>query len=256
MIPIKGQVVIITGGASGFGRELALRCVDNLAHVVLGDLNLEALKGLADELNNKPRISNGLPNAIYSKCDVCKKQEFEALFKAAHKEFGYFTTLVNNAGITEKDPFADNVGDSWTKVIDIDLTAVILGTRLALEYMKRQAKRDYAIVNVASLAGIYPQAFQPVYAAAKAGVVNFSRSLKYLADEGIRVNAVCPSFVKTPLTTQLQTGGGVDLWVEIELVIDAFMMAIQDPNLAGELIRITPRYGIDIYRPTGKKANL
>jgi 15-hydroxyprostaglandin dehydrogenase (NAD) len=134
------------------------------------------------------------------------------------------------------------------------LTAVILGSRIAISHFLN-LKQAGVVVNVASLAGLYPQAAQPVYAAVKAGVVNFTKSLGYLGSKGIRVNAVCPSFAKTALTDKaVQAGFAIKDWVEVDLVIDAFMMAIQDSTLAGDLIRITPQYGIDI--PSAKKMNI
>lgn len=264
MIPIKDQIIIITGAASGFGKELAKRCVENGAFVVLGDIKMDQLRALAEELNRKLRINPLKPNAIFASCDVTKKSEFKNLFQIAKDSYGHFTSLVNNAGIAENESFLSDCDhswneahheDSWKRVVDIDLTAVILGTQLAIsEIQTFKLEQDYSIINVASLAGIYPQPFQPVYAAAKAGVVNFTKSLKYLESDRIRINAICPSYVKTPLTVGLQTSGGVEKWVDIKLVIDAFMMAIQDEALAGEIIRITPEFGIDIYR-SGKRTS-
>ncbi|KAJ3302929.1 hypothetical protein HDV03_004441 [Kappamyces sp. JEL0829] len=245
---VQDKVAIITGGSSGFGKALAIRLVDNGAKVVLGDVDDAQGQALARELNKN---QSGTV-AVYRHCNVCSKEDQESLFRAAIDAFGSVDIKVCNAGIAERDAFIGNETDTWTKVIDIDLTAVILGSRLAISHFLKH-KKEGVVVNVASLAGLYPQGPQPVYAAAKAGVVNLTKSLGWLqAKDGIRVNAVCPSFVKTALTSDsLQEGFAIKEWVEIDLVIDAFMMAIQDRSLAGDVIRITPQYGIDV--PTQKK---
>jgi NAD(P)-dependent dehydrogenase (short-subunit alcohol dehydrogenase family) len=168
------------------------------------------------------------------------------LFDLAKQKFGKIDIVVNNAGIIEKTPFITNVQDDWIKVVEIDFNSVVLGTRLALAEFEKQNSPG-VILNTASLAGLVPTSFQPVYAAVKAGVVHFSRSLGYLGKKGIRVNCICPSFVKTALTKEaLEKGYPIPNWVELDLVIDAFMMAIQDDTLAGEAIRITPERGIDV----------
>ena len=115
--------------------------------------------------------------------------------------------MINNAGIGENTPFPINLFDNWVKVIDIDLTAVILGTRLALVHFERYKVKEGVIVSTASLAGLINADFQPVYAAAKAGVVNFCRSLGYLKKQGVRVTAICPAFSPTALTGLAESRG-------------------------------------------------
>jgi 15-hydroxyprostaglandin dehydrogenase (NAD) len=195
------------------------------------------------------------PNsAVFTHVDVLQKKDLLALLLLAEQTFGKVDVMVNNAGIVESTPYTKNNTENWMKVIDIDLTAVILGTKLALDQFEKQNSGG-TILNTASLAGLVPAPFQPVYAAAKAGVVNFSRSLGYLSKRrGVRVNAICPSFVKTALTTEaLNNGIAIKNWVDIDLVTDAFMMCIEDSTFAGDVIRITPELGIDIpFRKWGK----
>jgi 15-hydroxyprostaglandin dehydrogenase (NAD) len=112
--------------------------------------------------------------------------------------FGRLDIVANVAGVGDGDLFADDPGD-WRRVIAIDLTAVVDSTRLAVREMPR-AGTGGVIINLASLIGLYPMAAAAVYAAAKAGVVNFTRSLADLGiDSGIRVCAICPELVDTPL---------------------------------------------------------
>ncbi|KAJ3033449.1 hypothetical protein HK097_004838 [Rhizophlyctis rosea] len=247
---VDGSVAIITGASSGFGLALADRLVGKGAKVVLGDIAEPAGKALQDSLNKRRADS-----AIFVKCDVTKKADVVRLFDVAKERFGQFDIVVNNAGIAENKHFAADHEDSWIKVVDINLTAVILGTRVAItEFLS--AKRKGVILNTASLAGLYPQPGQPVYAATKGGVVHFTRSFNVLgAQKGIRVNAICPSFSPTNIVK-----GAIELHgqafekaiqkelVPVETVIDAFVKGIEDETLAGACIRVTAQNGIDVYR--------
>jgi short-subunit dehydrogenase len=143
--------------------------------------------------------------------------------------------------------FTTNIHDTWKLIIDIDLTAVILGTRLAITEFKNQNSAG-VILNTASMAGLVTAPLQPVYAGAKAGVVNFSNSLGYLSKtDNIRVIPICPLFAKTKMTAlALENGIEIKQWVTVDMVIDAFVMGIEDESIAGESIRITPKFGIDI----------
>ncbi|KAJ3001677.1 hypothetical protein HKX48_002764 [Thoreauomyces humboldtii] len=246
---IKGKVAIITGASSGFGKALA--------KVVLGDITAKTGNELAGEINAKHPDS-----AVFQTCDVSSKSDQQRLFDLALSRFSSIDIVINNAGIGESRQFASDVEDSWVKVLRIDLEAVIIGTRLAVTHMIQQGKPG-VIVNTASLAGLYPQPFQPVYAAAKGGVVHFSRSFKsYKKSHDINVNAICPSFSPTALLVQAEKNFGKGAIPEegrvpVELVIDAFVMAIEDDSLAGAAIRITPQHGIDQYSwSTSAKAKI
>jgi NAD(P)-dependent dehydrogenase (short-subunit alcohol dehydrogenase family) len=123
-----------------------------------------------------------------------------AAFDMHQQTFGHLDICVNNAGIGDVKSFLDDRSvdgkGSWRKTVDINLTAVIDGTRIAVQAMEG---RGGVIVNVASAAGLYPSSSQPIYSASKAGVVMFTRSLSKLKAKGIRVNALCPE-VPLPVT--------------------------------------------------------
>lgn len=128
--------------------------------------------------------------AYFVQCDVTNYEQQAAMFAVAEKHFGRVDIVVNNAGIVERYPLWEDDKGVWKKVIDIDLSAVIEGTRLGIHALKRYG-RGGVIVNTASLAGLYPQGLTPVYSAAKFGVIGFTRSFKDFGGN-IRVNAVAP----------------------------------------------------------------
>ncbi|KAJ3280824.1 hypothetical protein HK104_000384 [Borealophlyctis nickersoniae] len=246
---VDGKVVIITGSSSGFGKALAEKLIGKGAKLVLGDIAEGPGRAVEKECNAKKP-----GNAVFVKCDVTKSEDVKNLFVVAKKHFGGFDIMVNNAGIGERGPFAQDVKDAWVKVVDIDLTAVILGTRIALTELIA-ARKPGVILNTASLAGLYPVPHQPVYAAVKGGVVHFTRSLAQFAQShNIRVNAICPSFSPTGILEDAHRIYGSEMkkvtdaaLVPVSLVIDAFEKAIEDESLAGACLRVTPQYGVDQY---------
>ena len=151
--------------------------------------------------------------------------------------------MANVAGVGDDDLFADDPGN-WRRVIDIDLTAVIDSTRLAVRAMRRSG-RGGVVINLASLIGLHPMAGAPVYSAAKAGVIGFTRSLSNLADDcAVRVNAICPELVDTPLALAM----GEDVLAELradgrilqpEDIADCVVRLIEDDARAGAILQIT-----------------
>ncbi|TPX32245.1 hypothetical protein SeMB42_g07640 [Synchytrium endobioticum] len=224
---VFGKVAIVTGGASGFGKEISTRLVKQGAKVVIVDIQQSAGLHLEHELN---AISNGACKFI--EANVVSPDHMKHVFAVAASLYGRIDIVVPNAGIAQRIPFEQDDNDSWVAVIDVDLTG-------------------------ASLAGLYPQPPSPVYAAAKAGLVMLTRSLEHLKKQGIRVNTICPSFSPTPLLH----AGDIHLpdsiksrFVPVSLVVDAFEKAIKDESLAGAIIRVTPEFGIDIYKESRQKA--
>jgi NAD(P)-dependent dehydrogenase (short-subunit alcohol dehydrogenase family) len=154
---------------------------------------------------------------------------------------------IQQPGIGDEDLFADEAG-KWARIIDIDLTAVIDATRIAVKELKR-GEHGGVIVNTASLIGLGPFSMAPVYAAAKAGVVNFSRSLAYLAKEAnIRVNTICPELVDTQMArgfgearlADLRRTGGI---LRPEDIAAGVLELIEDDSRAGAVMKITIKGG-------------
>ncbi|KAI9209350.1 uncharacterized protein BJ171DRAFT_486531 [Polychytrium aggregatum] len=248
---VAGATVIITGAASGFGKALAQRLFKKGANLLLTDIS-------PVQFEPGDMISAGSNRFVSVRANVCNADEMRHAFQRALSEFGRIDIVVNNAGIAETLPFTKpDEASRWKQVIDVDLSAVVLGTKLALMHLLDR-QQPGIIINVASLAGLYPQFFQPVYAAAKGGVVHFTRSLAPYNDEGIRVVALCPSFSPTPLLSQVGPDGRESQLkpeglVPIELVIDAFIVIIENDKVkGGSCVRVTPQFGIDLYGIKGR----
>jgi 15-hydroxyprostaglandin dehydrogenase (NAD) len=238
---IAGKVAVVSGAGSGIGRAAVLALARRGAKVVVADVDEDAGRqtvALATEKGG---------TAVFCRCNVTKTEDLAGAFASAVEHFGVLNIAFNNAGIGGEDLFADDPGD-WARVIDVDLTAVIDATRIAVREMKR-AGHGGVIINTASLIGLWPMASAPVYAAAKAGVVNFSRSLAYLAKESnIRVNTICPELVDTPMAlrsgeerlVELRKTGGI---LQPEDIAAAVVELIEDDSRAGSVMQITVRGG-------------
>jgi NAD(P)-dependent dehydrogenase (short-subunit alcohol dehydrogenase family) len=244
---IAGTAAVVSGAASGIGRAMATALAARGARVVVADID-EA--GGAETVK---RIAAAGGEAAFSRCDTTRSEDISAAFALALARFRRLDIVCNNAGIGGEDLFADDPGD-WRKVIDIDLTAVIDATRLAVRAMQA-AGRGGVIINTASMGGLLPMPGSPVYAASKAGVVNFSRSLGYLAMESrIRVNAICPSYVDTPLVRR----GGDERVEEMKLQVGGILQPediaagvielVEDDARAGAIMRVTVRGARDYAR--------
>ncbi|KAI8604769.1 hypothetical protein EDD21DRAFT_365356 [Dissophora ornata] len=242
---LQNKVAIITGASSGFGKALAARLVGKGVKVILADIDIKDGERLANELN----YGHDGKVAHFIRCDVTNYGHQADMFKAAEKHFGGVDIIINNAGIAEKNPLWEDDEGAWKKVIDIDLSAVVEGTRLGIQALKKQG-RGGVIINTASLAGLYPQPLTPVYSAAKFGVIGLTRSCKELGDN-IRVNAVAPSFSDTKIISGVkELVMTMAPLVPVELVIDAFMMLIEDDSYRGDVARVTPKYGVSIIGRT------
>lgn len=244
---IEGKGIVVSGGGSGIGRAAVVALAERGAKVIVADVDEAGGRETVDMAGSKGGI------AVFRHCDVTRTEDLAGAFACAVEHFGRFDVAFNNAGIGGEDLFADDPGD-WAKVVDIDLTAVIDATRIAVREMKRSGKGG-VIINTASMGGLLPMPGSPVYAAAKAGVVNFSRSLGYLAAEAnIRVNAICPSFVDTPLVRR----GGEELMQEMSKMVGGILMPediaagvvelIEDDSRFGSVMRVTVRGGRDFAR--------
>jgi len=198
----ENKVVLITGASGGMGRAIAQKFAEVGAKVALNDIAPaeEALKKLVQELNeSKALISTHAFRAFVA--DVSKFEEVEKMVQDIQKEFGRLDVLVNNAGITQDRTLAKMTKEEWQKVIDIDLTGVFNCSKAALPLIiANQGK----IVNISSLVGQRGNFGQVNYAAAKAGIIGFTKALtKEVGRFGVTVNAIAPGFIETRLTENL-----------------------------------------------------
>lgn len=189
---MKDKVVLITGASGGMGRAIAQKFAEAKAKIALNDIAQaeEALKKLVEELGGK-----------YFLADVSKFEEVEKMVQDIQKEFGRLDVLVNNAGITQDRTLAKMTKEEWQKVIDIDLTGVFNCTKVALPLIiANQGK----IISISSLVGQRGNFGQVNYAAAKAGIIGFTKALtKEVGRFGVTVNAIAPGFIETRLTENL-----------------------------------------------------
>ncbi|WP_417556619.1 3-oxoacyl-ACP reductase [Microbacterium sp.] len=191
---LDGKVGVITGGCSGIGLATAKKFVAEGAKVVIGDL---------DEANG-PRIAQEL-DGVFVKVNVTNKDEVENLFKVANDTYGHIDIAFNNAGISpaSDDSILKTGIDAWNLVQDVNLTSVYHCCKAVLPYMLAQGKGS--IINTASFVAIMGAATSQIsYTASKGGVLAMTRELGVqFARKGIRVNALCPGPVNTPLLQEL-----------------------------------------------------
>jgi len=189
---INEKVVLITGASGGIGKAIAKKFAEAQAKVALNDIAPaeEALKSFSQEIGAK-----------YFLADVSKLEEVEKMVENLQKEFGRLDVLVNNAGITQDRTLAKMTKEEWQRVIDIDLTGVFNCSKAALPLIiANQGK----IVNISSLVGQRGNFGQTNYAAAKAGIIGFTKALcKEVGRFGVTVNAIAPGFIETRLTENL-----------------------------------------------------
>ncbi|KAL8723913.1 MAG: hypothetical protein Q9166_008223 [cf. Caloplaca sp. 2 TL-2023] len=260
---IKDKVVVITGGASGFGAGFLTRWAAAGAVVIAADINIA--KG--DQLVRDVRRDTGNPNVHFTHCDVTDWQSQVNLFREAAKlsPHGGIDTVVANAGIgASKRSFEDpsdldlvNPPPPDVSILDVNLTGVIYTAYLALWYLPRnpgsspadpkcvpsQTHRDRHLILIASVAGLMPIPGAALYGASKHAVVGLYRNMRSSSFmQGVRVNLLCPYFIDTPLLTApiraLLAGG---LTGKAEDVVEAATRFAADPRVVGRAVSVGPK---------------
>jgi 3-oxoacyl-[acyl-carrier protein] reductase len=194
---LEGKVALVTGGSQGIGESIAKALGAAGAHVVVAARGEEKAAAVAEAI----AAAGGKAEAL--RLDVCDPASVSAAFKAVALRHGKLDVLVNNAGITDDGLILRMSKESWDRVIATDLTGVFLCAQEAAKVMLKK-RVPGRIVNITSVVGLMGNAGQTNYAAAKAGVVGFTKALaREIGSRGITVNAVAPGYVETSMTDVL-----------------------------------------------------
>ena len=241
----NGKTALVTGGGSGIGRATAIALANAGASVVIAD---------ASESGGRETVSlvqSAGGRAAFTRVDVRSRNDLQAMIAFAEQTYGGLDIVHNNAGVgTPRPQFPDSPVDGWERTLAIDLWAVIAGVQLQIPALQRRG--GGVIVNTASVAGLMGYMPDPVYGAAKHGVVGFTRSLAYLQPQtNIRVNCVCPGVVDTPmvrLTDRNMTPEEIaqrDAFLKTipliapETIAEAVMQLVRDDSLNGVAMAVT-----------------
>jgi len=193
----EGKVVWITGAARGIGRVIAEAFARGGASLALTDVLTDDLKVTADDLSSQFGV-----RVIHENLDVTDASGAAAFAKRCQSELGGLTILINNAGVTRDGLLMRMSDEDWERVISVNLKGTFVCTQAASRPMMKA--RYGKIVNIASVVGVMGNAGQANYAASKAGIIGFTKSVaKELASRGIRANAVAPGYIQTEMTGEL-----------------------------------------------------
>ncbi len=209
---LTNKTALVTGSARGIGRAIALKLAELGANVAVNDIPSasEALEGVANEIRSLGRQSMAVVGDVSSAEDVARMVE------SVVNTFGKIDILINNAGVTRDGLVIRMSDEDWNTVLNIDLKSAFLCTRAVLRPMLKQ--RWGRIVSIASIVGIHGNAGQANYAAAKAGVIAFTKSVaKEVASRGITANAIAPGYIDTKMTQSLDEKQSAELLKHIPI---------------------------------------
>ncbi|XP_071107576.1 15-hydroxyprostaglandin dehydrogenase [NAD(+)]-like [Haliotis cracherodii] len=244
---LKDKVVFITGGARGFGRAVAEAVLKKGAKVCLADVNVEVGEATAKEL----QASCGPDNVVFVRCDVSDAAAFYDAFQSAVTKFGRIDVMCNNAGILDES--------IWEKQLDINFGGVVRGTVMALNHMRKdKGGRGGVIINTASMAGLRPTYWFPVYGASKSAVYHFTASWAQnpdLTSAEVRLVSICPSGSKTALL-EVTDEQMINIehfkqvmeqvsYCTVNQVVEAFLLAMEDDTIDGTAITIKGKEGVE-----------
>jgi len=229
MRDLEGRVAIVTGGASGIGRSIALKLAAHGAKVSIGDL--QELPREGGKTTEEIITENG-GEAIFTKVDISKDSQVEALVEMTVKSFEGIDILVNNAAADQSAGTIEEMStDEWERVIRTNLTGMFLCAKCAIPHLKQS--ENSRIINIASQLGLVGYKNRPAYCASKGGVINFSKQLAVeYAEIPILVNSVCPGLIQTHRTKKVFENESVKQRLELETPLPYF----GNPNDVAEVV--------------------
>jgi meso-butanediol dehydrogenase/(S,S)-butanediol dehydrogenase/diacetyl reductase len=204
---LAGKVAVVTGGAQGIGRGIALCMAKEGADIAIADLKIEEASRVADEVRAAGR------KAVAVQTDVTKQSEFESLYETVRRELGQIDIVVNNAGSASRpgNPFMNNVEEDWDLVWKVNVKSIFFSCKAIAPYFIE--RKGGKIINIASIAGTMSSPNMPPYSVSKMGVVTLTKIVaKDLAPYGVNVNAICPGILWTAFWQEtaerlIQAGG-------------------------------------------------
>jgi len=236
---LKNKVIVITGSSSGIGRTTAIRFAKEGAKVVVNfHINEEGGKETLTEVQK-------YSEALLVKADVSKPDEVKKLFEEVEKKFGTVHILINNAAIpNDKVPYLEASYEDILELVNTDLIAPMMCAKEAVKFMQKQGFGK--IINTSSIRGAEHGGRSVVYAASKAGINSFSKTLAKMVSPDIQVNAVAPGFVRTRnydamTQEQLDTFVGqtyLKRWVTEDEIADAFIFLAKNDAMTGQVIYV------------------
>jgi 3-oxoacyl-[acyl-carrier protein] reductase len=192
-VELTGKVALVTGGAQGIGKAIALLLARNGADVVVSDINLEKAQETADEIQGMGKRS------LAMKVNVVNLKDVEQMVEAIVEQFGRIDILVNNAGITRDRLILRMTEEDWDAVLGVNLKGTFNCTKAVIRHMSKQ--KSGKIVSIASVTGEMGNPGQANYGASKAGVIGFTKTVaREFATRGINVNAIAPGYIQTAMT--------------------------------------------------------
>jgi 3-oxoacyl-[acyl-carrier protein] reductase len=238
---LKGKVALVTGAGQGIGKVIAMKLAKSGATVALNDLNMDGLKAVANEIEN----SGG--KALPLEANVVNMDDVQEMVDKVVQELDGIHILVNNAGITRDALLLRMTVDDWDSVLSVNLKGVFNCTKSALKYMSKQKEGN--IISIASIVGVMGNAGQANYAASKAGVIGFTKTVaKEYAKRGIKANAIAPGFIATAMTDELSDKVKEEMMKQIPMgklgtpedVADAVLFLASDASsyITGQVINI------------------
>ena len=193
---LAGKVALVTGGAQGIGKAIALLLAQNGSDIVISDINLEKAEETVKEIEGAGQ------RAMAIKVDVANSGEVERMVQTILERFGHIDILVNNAGIARDKLILRMSEEDWDAVLGVNLKGTFNCTKAIIRHMSKQ--RSGKIVSIASVVGEMGNAGQANYSASKAGVIGFTKTIaREFAQRGVNVNAIAPGYIETPMTDAL-----------------------------------------------------